>query len=54
MTEKNKELSEYSKMPNLENCSTDKECILEYLKMANDKQLSIIHKNIERIFLYGA
>lgn len=54
MTEKNKEVPEYSKMPILEKCSTDMECIMEYLKIANDKQLSIIHKNIERIFLYGA
>ena len=50
-TEENKEY-EYCKLPNLENCSTDKECILEYLKIANDKQLSLIHKYIEIIFLY--
>lgn len=51
---RNNEMSDVPVMPKFENCSKDIDFIMKYLKIANDKQLSIIHKNIERIFLYGA
>ena len=47
-------LSDVPVMPKFENCSKDIDFIMEYLKIANDKQLSIILKNIEGVFLYGA
>lgn len=52
--EETEESEKYPKMPNLKGCLTDLDCIMQYLKIASDKQLSIIHRNIERIFLYGA
>lgn len=54
MTEKNKEMPEYSKMPNFENCSKDIDIINAYLEVATKEQLKIIRINIARIFLYGA
>lgn len=51
---RNNEVSNIPVMPKFENCSKDIDFIMEYLKIANDKQLSIIRKNIERIFIYGA
>ena len=49
---KNSELSNVPIMPKFENCSKDIDFIMQYLKIANDKQLSIILKKIEKIFLY--
>lgn len=42
------------RMPDLSGCKTDTDCIRRYLACADLRQLKIIRKNIERIFIYGA